>query len=129
MYTFLLILLIIDTIVLSVAILLQSGKGGGLASSFGGAGSSSDSIIGSRQAGNLLTKATWWCGGIFLALAFVLQLMSSRSLAPKSVLDQLGPAPAPTAAPIAPGTGTAAPANPLNQQSATPPAEPNPSNP
>ncbi|MCE2902803.1 MAG: preprotein translocase subunit SecG [Gemmatimonas sp.] len=121
MYTFLLTLLILDAIVLAIAVLLQSGKGGGLAASFGGASSSSDSLIGSRQAGNLLTKASWWCGGIFLGLAFILQMMSSRSAAPKSVLDKLA---APAAAPAAPGapTGTAAPASPLTQPN--PPASP-----
>lgn len=102
MYTFLLVLLILDAIVLAVAVLLQSGKGGGLAASFGGASSSSDSVIGTRQAGNLLTKASWWCGGIFLGLAFVLQMMSSRSAAPKSVLDKLAAPAMPAATPAAP---------------------------
>jgi preprotein translocase subunit SecG len=116
MYTFLLTLLILDAFVLAAAILLQSGKGGGLAASFGGASSSSDSVIGSRQAGNLLTKTSWWCGGIFLGLAFVLQIMSSRGTAPKSVLDKLA-APAPASAPSS-GGGAAAPAAPLTQQAA-----------
>lgn len=88
MYTFLLILLIIDALVLATAVLLQSGKGGGLAASFGGASSSTDSFMGTRQAGNILTKASWWCGGIFIFLAFVLQLMSSRGRVPTSILDQ-----------------------------------------
>lgn len=114
MYTFLLTLLILDALVLAAAVLLQSGKGGGLAASFGGASSSSDSLIGTRQAGNLLTKASWWCGGIFLGLAFILQIMSTRATAPKSVLDKLA---APASAP-ATGSGTAAPAAPLTQQAA-----------
>jgi preprotein translocase subunit SecG len=97
MYTFLLVLLIIDSLVLITAILLQAGKGGGLAASFGGVSSATDAFIGTRQAGNLLTKASWWCGGIFLGLAFLLQVMSVRTSAPRSVLDQLpGPASAPT---------------------------------
>jgi preprotein translocase subunit SecG len=125
MYTLLLTLLIIDALILGAAILLQSGKGGGLAANFGGASSSGDSVMGTRQAGNLLTKASWWCGGIFLGLAFILQLMSSRSAAPKSVLDKLA---APAAAP-AKGAPTAAPAaSPLTAapvaQPATPPAKP-----
>ena len=62
LYTFFVILLILDSIVLITAILLQAGKGGGLAASFGGATSAADSLIGTRQAGNLLTKASWWCG-------------------------------------------------------------------
>ena len=127
MYTFLLTLLIIDALVLGAAVLLQSGKGGGLAANFGGASSSADSVIGTRQAGNLLTQASWWCGGIFLGLAFILQLMSTRTAAPTSVLDQLGKN-APASAP-APSTGKAAPAPaaPLTQQPAAPakpPAKP-----
>jgi preprotein translocase subunit SecG len=105
MYTFLIILLTIDAIVLAIAVLLQAGKGGGLAASFGGAGSSPNSLLGSREAGNLLTKASWWCGGIFIALAFMLQIMVGKGRQTPSVLDQLsapaGPAtsPAPGAAP------------------------------
>src|SRR5689334_11524053 len=99
MYTFLLILLILNSLVLVAAILLQSGKGQGLSASFGGASSSPDAFIGMRQAGNLLTKASWWSGGIFLGLAFILQLMSSHSRAPKSVLEGRLGAPAPISAP------------------------------
>lgn len=104
MYTFLLVLLIIDALVLGTAVLLQAGKGGGLAASFGGASSSSDSLLGTRQAGNLLTKTSWWAGGIFIGLAFVLQIMSARSRVPTSILDQaMTPAvqTAPSAAPAA----------------------------
>jgi len=99
MYTFLLVLLIIDSVVLVAAILLQAGKGGGVAASFGGASSSTDAFIGTRQAGNLLTKASWTCGGIFLGLAFVLSLMSNNRRAPRSVLDQGLTAPTPVSAP------------------------------
>lgn len=102
----LLTLLIIDSVILVAAILLQAGKGGGLAASFGGVTSSAESIIGTRQAGNLLTKTSWWCGGLFLALAFMLSLASSRSSAPRSILDQtFTTPPAPTVpAQTQPGT-------------------------
>ena len=99
MYTFLLVLLILDSVVLVAAILLQAGKGGGIAASFGGASSSTDALIGTRLGGNLLTKASWTCGGIFLGLAFVLSLMSTRGRAPRSVLEQGLGAPAPASAP------------------------------
>ena len=109
MYTFLLVLLIIDAIVLGLAVLLQAGKGGGLAASFGGASSSSDSLLGTRQAGNLLTKTSWWAGGIFIGLAFVLQIMSAKSRVPTSILDQaMTPAAQTTPAP-APGAQSAVP--------------------
>lgn len=91
-------LLAIDSVLLVAAILLQAGKGGGLAASFGGVTSSADAILGTRQAGNLLTKISWWCGGIFLGLAFLLSLSSSRRSAPRSILDQtFTQPPAPTA--------------------------------
>jgi len=128
-YTFLLTLLIIDCIVLMAAILLQAGKGTGLAANFGGASSSPDAFIGIRQAGNLLTTASWWCGGIFLGLCFVLQLMSTHTSAPRSVLERgLGNqptnvAPPPTSAPavpLEPAPTTTAPAT--GTQNAKPPA-------
>lgn len=114
MYTFLLVILILDSLVLVAAILMQAAKGGGLAASFGGVTTAADAFIGSRQAGNVLTKVSWWAGGLFLALAFILQTMSTRGRAPTSVLDQgLTPPPAtapatttplpPSAVPLGPG--------------------------
>ena len=108
LYTFLLTILVLDCIVLILAILLQSGKGTGLAANFGGASSSPDAFIGIRQAGNLLTTASWWGGGIFLGLCFILQIMSTHTSAPRSVLEKgLGTqptnvAPTPTSAPAVP---------------------------
>ena len=122
LYTFLVILLILDSIILVVAILLQSGKGGGLAASFGGATSASDSLIGTRQAGNLLTRASWTCGGVFLFLAFVLQIASARTRVPASVLDKSLAAPA-QAAP-APVNSKANPAVPLEAAPKTDTAAP-----
>ena len=122
MYTFLLVLLILDALVLIAAILLQSGKGGGLAASFGGASSTAEALIGSRQAGNLLTKASWWAGGIFLGLSFILQIAGARSRAPESVLDKsfaTPPATAPAPAPQGGTPGGAAPAVPLTPASPT----------
>jgi preprotein translocase subunit SecG len=99
-------LLIIDSLLLILVVLLQAGKGGGLAASFGGVTSSADAILGTRQAGNLLTKMSWWCGGLFLALAFLLSMTSSQRTAPRSILDQtFTQPPAPVApAPSAPAT-------------------------
>jgi preprotein translocase subunit SecG len=99
MYTFLLVLLVLVSIVLIAAVLLQSGTGQGLSASFGGASSSPDAFIGTRQAGNLLTQISWWGGGLFLVLSFVLQLMSTHQRQPKSVLEGKLGTPAPLAAP------------------------------
>jgi preprotein translocase subunit SecG len=119
MYTFLLVLLILDSIVLIAAVLLQSGKGSGLAASFGGASSTAESLIGTRQAGNLLTQITWWGAGIFLGLAFILQIATGRSRAPRSVLDKALTAPAQQAPAPATG-GAAAPAVPLQPANPAP---------
>ena len=128
-YNFLLVILILDSLVLVTAILLQSGKGGGLAASFGGAGSS-DSLLGSRQAGNLLTATSWWGGGIFIFLAFVLQILSTRGTAPKSVLDTAFPnKPAQQTAPATPNAKGAAPALPLEPVTKQPSPTPAPAAP
>ena len=124
LYTLLMVLLTIDSIFLIAAVLLQSGQGQGLAATFGGVSSSASSLFGTRQTGNLLTNASWWCGGIFLFLAFVLSLASTRGRAPRSVLDQAfpnAPAPAPVNAPA--NAGTKAPVVPLTPAPA--PATPN----
>jgi preprotein translocase subunit SecG len=118
MYTFILVLLVIDSLVLIAAVLMQAGKGGGLSASFGGASSSSDSFVGTRQAANLLTRTSWWGGANFMALAFILQHIGSPSAVPKSVLDE----PFQQAAPTAPAPSTSAPAVPL--QPANPSTQP-----
>jgi preprotein translocase subunit SecG len=105
LYKLLVTLLAIDSVLLIAAILLQAGKGGGLAASFGGVTSSADAILGTRQAGNLLTKISWWCGGLFLGLAFLISMVSGRTSGPRSVLDQTFNAPPPAqTAPAAPNT-------------------------
>jgi len=118
MVTLLIVLLIIDSLVLAVVVLLQSGSGGGLAAMGGSA--STDSFIGGRQAVTVLTKMSWWCGGIFLGLSLVLSGLSTRGAAPRSVLQgNLQPpapvAPAPMPLNLQPdqqgaGAGAAAPA-------------------
>lgn len=102
MFPFLVVILIIDSLLLGAVVLLQAGKGGGLAALGGGA--STDSFFGGRQATTILTKMSWWCGGIFLGLSLVLAGLSTRGSMPRSVLDQEVAAPAPvmpvTAPPI-----------------------------
>jgi preprotein translocase subunit SecG len=93
MYNLLLFVLALDALILTSAVLLQAGQGGGLASLGGGAGT--EQFMGGRQATTLLTKITWWCAGIFLFVSLVLAVMSSNSAAPRSVLEGNVPAPAP----------------------------------
>jgi preprotein translocase subunit SecG len=119
----LLTLLILNGLFLGIIVLLQSGKGGGLASMGGGAGT--DTLIGGRQAATLLTKATWASGGVFLALSLVLSLMSSQRQATgpgllRRELRQTAPPPAATT-PQLPG---AAPTTTTGPEATTTPQSP-----
>lgn len=88
MFGFLLAVVILDGVLLTVIVLLQAGKGDGLAAMGGGGGTIADGMMGGRQAATLLTKATWITGAIFLGLLLVLSVMSSRARAPQSLLQQ-----------------------------------------
>jgi preprotein translocase subunit SecG len=108
MYGFLLLLMVVDGLFLGVVILLQSGKGGGLAAVGGSGGTMADGVLGGRQATTVLTRATWISGTLFMVLALVLSIMSSRSAAPTSVIEINQPAQA-APAPVIPGTVDGAP--------------------
>ena len=118
MYGFLVSVLILDSLVLTTAILLQAGQGGGLASLGGGAGT--EQFMGGRQATTLLTKLTWWSAGTFLFLSLVLAIMSAQTSAPRSVIDTSAPPPAPvlpTPLPLQSTPPAAPPAPPSNPSS------------
>lgn len=117
MFNVLLTLMLIDGLLLGAVILMQAGQGGGLASLGGGTASQ---VLGGRQATSILTRMTWWTGGIFMGLALLLTLSNSaRSTRTSAVAKQLqqqsrGQQTLPNA-PL-PGATTAPPAT------ATPPA-------
>jgi len=129
MFGLLLTLMLIDGALLTVVVLLQSGKGGGLASMGGGMGT--DTLIGGRQAATILTKATWVTGGLFLFFALVLAIISSRQQRPTSVLrEEFRQTQAPATAPPpvqVPGTQQQpAQTAPANQRPATVPQQQQP---
>lgn len=68
-------LFIIVCLFLMLLILIQKGRGGGLASAFGGAGG--NTAFGSKT-GDVLTWATSIVFGVFLALAVVMNLISNQ---------------------------------------------------
>lgn len=75
MQTFLTILYVLVCLFLIVVVLLQSGKGGGLGGAIGGG--TSQQVFGGAGAGNILTRMTAICAALFMALAIVLEFMSS----------------------------------------------------
>jgi len=105
MYGLLLAVLVLDGIFLAVVILLQSGKGGGLAAVGGSGGTMADGVLGGRQATTVLTRATWGAGAVFMVLALVLSIMSSRARLPESVIQVNAPAAETAPAPVLPGAG------------------------
>lgn len=109
MYGFLLAVLVLDGLFLSVVILLQAGKGGGLAAVGGGGGTMADGVLGGRQATTVLTRATWTSGTVFMVLALVLSIMSSRAAAPSSVIQVEPPATTTAPEPVLPGLGEETP--------------------
>jgi preprotein translocase subunit SecG len=106
MYGFFLTLLVLDGLFLAVIVLLQAGKGGGLAAMGGGGGTMAEGVLGGRQASTFLVKASWISGGLFMALALILAILSSRADRPGSILESEFRSLPTAPAPILPGLET-----------------------
>lgn len=78
---------VIVSLVLIVAILLQSSKGGGLAGTFGGQATSS--IFGPRSAASALATMTQYLAGGFLILSFIISLMAGAGTGGGSVTQKV----------------------------------------
>ena len=94
MTTFLYLILVLDGLFMAVVVLLQAGKGGGLAA-VGGGSAMTEGILAGRQATSILTRSTWTSGTIFLATSLALSIISQRNALPTSVIDVAPPAAAP----------------------------------
>ena len=79
--TFLNVLFFLVCFLLVVVVLLQSGKGGGLAAGFGGSGTGFE-LLGGRQTASFLHRATSWLGGAFLTIAFAIALLTAHGNRP-----------------------------------------------
>jgi preprotein translocase subunit SecG len=115
MYYLVTALYILACFLLQMAVLLQQGKGGDIASAFGGG--SSQAAFGARSGATVLSKVTAVTAALFMVLALSLSILGQRG--PGSVVGG-------TRAPVAPATAptpteSAAPAGAPAEQSA--PAE------
>jgi preprotein translocase subunit SecG len=72
---FLMVIHYLTCVAMVLVILLQSGKGGGLAGAFGGGGST---IFGGRGAGTVLTRATMILGALFFVTSLTLALLGTQ---------------------------------------------------
>lgn len=68
-------LLVICSFLLIFLVLIQRGKGGGLAGAFGGAGGSS--AFGTK-AGDVFTKVTMYVAGVWIVLSMILGIMGNQ---------------------------------------------------
>lgn len=72
MYTFFIIIEGLVSVLLMIAVLMQSSKGGGLAGSFGGA--NIGTVFGVRRTSDFLTKTTTVLATLFIVLALFINL-------------------------------------------------------
>ena len=108
MYYAMVALYVLVCLVLSLVILLQQGRGGDIASAFGG--SSSQAAFGARSGATLLTKATSIAAVLFMLFALTLSIIGQRG-GTSSVVSGTS-APPPAAKPAAPAPTTPAPTTP-----------------
>ena len=96
------ILFITVCIFLILLVLIQKGRGGGLASAFGGGGG--NTAFGSKT-GDVLTWATSIVFGVFLVLAISLNLLANNYNTAKTGTNTNAPTPASPGGPTAPTKG------------------------
>ncbi|MBI4553517.1 MAG: preprotein translocase subunit SecG [Candidatus Latescibacteria bacterium] len=87
LFTLLVLFYLIVCVALILAVLLQSGKGQGMASAFGGS-AVAGTVFGGRGAATFLSKVTTILAILFMLLVLGLNLVPSSSQAPKSVIRE-----------------------------------------
>lgn len=84
MYTFLIVVIAIIGLLLTLLVLLQSGKGGGLA---GIAAGGTTQLLGARTAPDILEKGTWVLATAFIILCMLTNFFIGEGDAPDSVIQ------------------------------------------
>ena len=90
MYTVLVILILIVSVLLGLIVLVQNSKGGGLVSNFGGA----NQMMGVRQTTDFLEKGTWALAAVLVSLCLLSSITlpkNSKEGTPKSELENIVP--------------------------------------
>ncbi len=112
MFIFLIIVITLIAAIMVFLVLIQSGKGGGLAGI--AAGGATTQILGARQAPDVLEKATWILAALFISLCILTNFVIDRGQQQRSIIQQ--GAQQQTQQPLAP----------LPQDAQTPDAQPAP---
>jgi len=106
LYGLIIVVIAIIGLLMMTSVLLQSGKGGGLAGI--ASGGATTQLLGSRQAPDVLEKATWILATAFIVLCILSNFFVGRSETPDSVLQQQTQQ-APIEAPVVPPQPSATP--------------------
>ena len=111
MFIFLIVLILVIAVLMAAVVLLQSGKGGGLAGI--ASGGQTTQILGARQAPDFLEKATWTLGGAFLLLCILTTFFIPGERQGSILQDNADRIPVEGSAPIgAPQTNPVSPVDP-----------------
>ncbi|NPA53297.1 MAG: preprotein translocase subunit SecG [Aquificae bacterium] len=86
LYTILSVILVIDAILLIIVILMQKTKGAEVGAVFGAGAAAA--VLGAG-ASTVLTKITYWLGGIFMALVLALSLIHHHMIKSSTVISDL----------------------------------------
>jgi len=106
MFTFLVIIHIIASLIIIALVLLQAGKGADIGSAFGGTGS--QAVFGSMSTPTLLGKLTTVVAVVFMVTSFSLAMLAHQRAS--SIMPATAPATAPAAAPASPPAAGSSPA-------------------
>ena len=105
MYTLIIVLILIASVLMCGIVLIQESKGGGLASSF----STSNQFMGVRKTTDFLEKATWTLAAAMVVLSVVSSAFVVKTSTEEAPIQITAPANQPTDAgniPSFPATGT-----------------------
>lgn len=83
MYTVIVILILVVSVLLGLVVLVQNSKGGGLISNFG----SANQMMGVRQTTDFLEKATWTMAIILVVLCLVSSVSIPKNLRSSDIQD------------------------------------------
>ena len=83
MYTLVVILILIVSVLLGLIVLVQNSKGGGLVSNFGGA----NQMMGVRQTTDFLEKATWTMAAVLVVLCLISSITIPKNVKQGNALD------------------------------------------
>jgi preprotein translocase subunit SecG len=103
MYTVIVILILVVSVLLGLVVLVQNSKGGGLISNFG----SANQMMGVRQTTDFLEKATWTMAIILVVLCLVSSMSIPKNLRSGDIQDTQMREQIELSTPVAPAAETA----------------------